>query len=103
MHREYTCRWRAERRTNKGTTTIFAALDVSTCLVVGQCKARYRYQEVLSFLQHSDCHIPADLDIHLAIDNYVTHEYSTVRVWLAQRPHYHVHYKPTYSSWLSQE
>lgn len=85
-----------------GTTTLFAALDVATGEVVGQCKTRHRHQEFLAFLQHLDRTIPENLDIHLIIDNYITHKHSKVRAWLAQRPRYHVHYTPTYSSWLNQ-
>ena len=85
-----------------GTTTLFAALDVSTGEVIGQCKARYRHQEYLSFLRHIDENVPDKLDVHLVIDNYATNKHPKVRAWLAQRPRYHVHYTPTYSSWLNQ-
>ncbi len=85
-----------------GTTTLFAALDVASGEVIGQCKARHRHQEFLSFLRHVDNSVPASLDVHLVIDNYATHKHPKVRAWLAQRPRYHVHYTPTYSSWLNQ-
>ena len=42
------------------------------------------------------------LDIHLVVDNYATHKHVKVRNWLAARPRYHIHYTPTYSSWLNQ-
>ena len=85
-----------------GTTTLFAALDVATGEVIGQCKARHRHQEFLAFLRHIDENIPDELDVHLVIDNYATHKHPKVRAWLAQRSRYHVHYTPTYSSWLNQ-
>ncbi len=85
-----------------GTTTLFAALDVASGAVIAQCKPRHRHQEFLSFLRHLDGNIPADLDVHLIIDNYGTHKHPKVRAWLAARPRYHVHYTPTYASWLNQ-
>jgi transposase len=51
---------------------------------------------------HIDANVPAHLDIHLVVDNYVTHKHGKVKRWLASRPRYHVHYTPTYSSWLNQ-
>jgi putative transposase len=85
-----------------GTTTLFAALDITTGEVLTQCKARHRHQEFLSFLRHIDANVPPDLDVHLVLDNYATHKHPKVRAWLAQRPRYHVHDTPTYSSWLNQ-
>ena len=85
-----------------GTTTLFAALDVATGAVIGQCKRRHRHQEFLQFLRYIDATVPASLDIHLIVDNYATHKHARVKRWLAARPRYHVHYTPTYSSWLNQ-
>jgi len=85
-----------------GTTTLFAALDVATGKVFTQCKRRHRHQEFLQFLRHLDSSVPQHLDIHLILDNYATHKHERVRRWLATRPRYHVHYTPTYSSWLNQ-
>lgn len=85
-----------------GTTTLFAALDVATGAVFTECKPRHRHQEFLSFLRRLDQCIPAELDVHLIVDNYATHKHGKVRTWLAQRPRYHIHYTPTYSSWLNQ-
>ena len=88
--------------TRHGTTTLFAALNVKTGDVLAQCKPRHRHQEFLSFLRHIDANVPADLAVHLIIDNYATHKHAKVKAWLAKRPRYHVHYTPTYSSWLNQ-
>src|SRR5258705_4739658 len=85
-----------------GTTTLFAALDIANGRVFTQCKARHRHQEFLSFLRHIDAAVPPRLDVHLAVDNYATHKHATVKAWLARRPRYHIHYVPTYSSWLNQ-
>jgi transposase len=85
-----------------GTTTLFAALDVKSGEVITQCKPRHRHQEFLSFLRHLDASVPAALDLHLIIDNYATHKHPKVRAWLASHPRYHVHFTPTYSSWLNQ-
>lgn len=85
-----------------GTTTLFAALDVANGQVITQCKARHRHQEFLAFLRHIDASVPKDLEVHLVIDNYATHKHAKVKAWLAKRPRYHIHYTPTYASWLNQ-
>ena len=85
-----------------GTTTLFAALDIANGTVIGQCKARHRHQELLSFLNHLEKSVPAALDVHLVMDNYGTHKHPKVRAWFARRPRFHVHFTPTYASWLNQ-
>ncbi|MBA3891383.1 MAG: IS630 family transposase [Gemmatimonadaceae bacterium] len=85
-----------------GTTTLFAALDVRTGDVIAQCKPRHRHQEFLQFLRHIDANVPAELDVHLIVDNYATHKHAKVKAWLARHPRYHLHFTPTYSSWLNQ-
>jgi transposase len=85
-----------------GTTTLFAALDIATGKVIGKCKRRHRHQEFLAFLKDIEANVPAGLDIHLILDNYATHKHAKVRAWLARHPRYHVHYTPTYASWLNQ-
>ena len=85
-----------------GTTTLFAALDVASGKVLTQCKPRHRHQEFLAFLRHLETEVPARLDVHLILDNYATHKHATVRAWLARHPRFHVHYTPTYASWLNQ-
>ncbi len=85
-----------------GTTTLFAALDVANGAVITQCKRRHRHQEFLQFLRHLDANTPAALDLHLIVDNYATHKHPKVRAWLARRPRFHLHFTPTYSSWLNQ-
>jgi putative transposase len=85
-----------------GTTTLFAALDIASGQVLTQCKRRHRHQEFLQFLRHLEASVPRALDVHLVVDNYATHKHATVRRWLAARPRFHVHYTPTYASWLNQ-
>ncbi len=86
----------------RGTTTLFAALDVATGEVMAQCKTRHRHQEFLAFFRHLDRNVPKACDVHLIIDNYCTHKHAKVKAWLAKRPRYHVHYTPSYASWLNQ-
>jgi transposase len=85
-----------------GTTTLFAALDVATGRVLTKCKRRHRHQEFLQFLRHIEASVPKKLDVHLVVDNYATHKHESVRRWIAARPRFHIHYTPTYSSWLNQ-
>ena len=85
-----------------GTTTLFAALDIASGNVLTQCKQRHRHQEFLQFLNHIEGSVPRELDVHMVVDNYATHKHPKVRRWLAARPRFHVHYTPTYSSWLNQ-
>jgi putative transposase len=85
-----------------GTTNLFAALDIATGQVITQCRSRHRHEEFLLFLRHIEANVPADLDVHLVLDNYGTHKHEKVRLWLAQHPRYQVHFVPTYSSWLNQ-
>ena len=85
-----------------GTTTLFAALDIANGAVLGECKRRHRHQEYLQFLNHVDNNVPAKLDIHMVVDNYATHKHPTVKRWLATHNRWHVHYTPTYASWLNQ-
>jgi putative transposase len=85
-----------------GTITLFAALNIATGQVLTSCKNRHRHQEYLQFLKQVDANVPADLDIHLVVDNYSTHKHPRIKRWLASHPRYQVHYTPTYSSWLNQ-
>jgi transposase len=95
-----------ERRTHDymrhGTTTLFAALDVATGKVIGRLHRRHRSQEFLRFLRTIDASVPADLDVHLIMDNYGTHKTPAVQRWLARHPRFHVHFTPTSASWLNQ-
>jgi transposase len=95
-----------ERRTpdyfRHGTTTLFAALDVATGKVIAQCFPRHRSQEFRKFLDLLDQSVPADLQVHLVLDNYATHKTALIQRWLLKRPRYHLHFTPTHASWLNQ-
>ena len=96
----------AERRSHDyqrhGTTSLFAALDVASGAVIGKCFARHRAKEFLSFLRQIEAAVPADLELHLVMDNYATHKTPAIKRWLAKRPHWHIHFTPTGASWLNQ-
>ena len=75
---------------------------VATGKVLAQSQSRHRHQEFLSFLQQIDGNVPKQLAIHLIIDNYCTHQHAKVKEWLARRPRFHLHFTPTYASWINQ-
>ena len=85
-----------------GTTTLFAALDVASGGVIGSLHRRHRTDEFLKFMRKIDASVPSELEIHLVMDNYVTHKTKRTRTWLARHPRFHVHFTPTYSSWINQ-
>ncbi len=85
-----------------GTTTLFAALDIATGEIIGRCFPRHRAKEFLKFLRTIEANVPADLDVHLVIDNYATHKTSAIRNWFAAHPRWHIHFTPTSASWLNQ-
>ncbi len=84
-----------------GTATLFAALDVLTGKVIGQCPPRHRHEEFLKFLRTIDREVPTGLKVHLILDNYSTHTHENVKTWLAKHPRFHLHFIPTLSSWLN--
>ncbi len=85
-----------------GTTTLFLALDTAKGTVIGRCRRRHRHQEYLDFLRQIEQNVPPKLDVHIIVDNYATHKHPQVQRWLAARPRFHVHFTPTYASWLNQ-
>src|ERR1700746_2062465 len=94
-----------ERRTHDykrhGTTSLFAALDLKTGRVIGQLHRRHRSQEFRCFLDTLDANVPAKLSVHIVLDNYGTHKTALIRNWFAKRPRFHVHFTPTYGSWIN--
>ncbi len=84
-----------------GTTTLFAALDVATGTVLGQCLPKHRHEEFLVFLRTIDRNVLKALQVHLILDNYHTHKHPETKAWLAQHPRFHLHFTPTSSSWLN--
>jgi transposase len=85
-----------------GTTTLFAALDIANGEVLTDCRPHHRHQEFLAFLRLIDSNVPAELNVHLVLDNYATHKHAKVKAWLARHPRYQLHFVPTYASWLNQ-
>ena len=85
-----------------GTTTLFAALNVATGKMIGQCMKRHRHQEWLKFLRRIDAETLSHLDVHLIADNYATHKHPKVKAWLERHRRFHMHFTPTSSSWLNQ-
>ena len=84
-----------------GTTDLFAALDVKAGTVIGACKGRHRAVEFRAFLDQVETLVPADLDVHLVLDNAATHKAKLIRDWLLKRPRWHLHFTPTSASWLN--
>jgi transposase len=86
-----------------GTSSLFAALDVRVGRVVGRCyRRRHRAEEFRAFLTAVDAVVPADLEVHVVLDNASIHKAPPVRAWLAGHLRYHLHFTPTASSWLNQ-
>src|SRR5215204_1195879 len=94
-----------ERRTHDyvrhGTTNLYAALDVASGKVISQLTARHRAVEFRRFLAHLDCSVPADLTVHVIVDNSSTHKTPAIQRWLVAHPRFQLHFTPTYSSWLN--
>lgn len=94
-----------ERRTHDykrhGTTTLFAALNAQSGDVITQFHQRHRSAQFRAFLDLIDARVPRELDVHIIMDNYGTHKTPLIRNWFAKRPRFHVHFTPTYGSWLS--
>jgi len=84
-----------------GTTTLFGALSTLDGKVIGDCMPRHRHQEFIRFLKKIDCETPAELDLHLIVDNYSTHKHPRVKTWLKRHPRFHLHFTPTSCSWLN--
>ncbi|MFZ5871977.1 MAG: IS630 family transposase [Actinomycetota bacterium] len=84
-----------------GTTTLFAAMNVLTGAVIGQCLPRHRHEEFLKFLKTIDAEVPKGLAVHLILDNYSTHKHQDVQRWLRRHKRFHLHFTPTSSSWLN--
>jgi DNA-binding CsgD family transcriptional regulator/transposase len=84
-----------------GTTTLFAALEMAEGSVIATCMDRHRHQEWIKFLNRIDRQTPAELDLHLIVDNYATHKHPRVKAWLKRHRRFHCHFVPTSSSWLN--
>jgi transposase len=84
-----------------GTTSLFAAMDVSNGTVISRCQRRHRHQEWLKFLNVIKASVPGDKEVHLICDNYATHKHQKVKAWAKRNPRFHFHFTPTSASWLN--
>jgi len=84
-----------------GTSSLYAALNLTTGTVIGSLHARHRSTEFLAFLKKIDAEVPADLDCHVVLDNASTHKPPAVKRWLTSHPRFVLHFTPTSSSWLN--
>ncbi len=95
-----------EKRTHDyvrhGTTSLFAAFNTADGTVISSLHRRHRTVEFKKFLTKIDREVPDHLDVHLVCDNYGTHKSPAIIAWLAAHPRFHIHYTPTYSSWINQ-
>ena len=94
-----------ERQTHNyirnGTLDLFAALNVATGEVIARCKQQHRAQDFVAFLRELDDHVDPGLEIHVVLDNLSTHKAPPVHRWMLRNPRFHLHFTPTYSSWLN--
>ncbi len=84
-----------------GTTNLYAALDVASGQVISEITNRHRAEEFRRFLNTIDKAVPEHLEIHVVLDNSSTHKTPSIQRWLLRHPRFHVHFTPTYSSWLN--
>ena len=84
-----------------GTSSLYAALDLTTGKVIGALHGRHRAQEFVAFLKTIDANVPTDLDVHFVLDNASTHKTPAVQRWLTAHPRFVVHFTPTRASWLN--
>ena len=94
-----------ERQTHNyirnGTLDLFAALNVATGEVIARCKQQHRAQDFVAFLRDLDEHVEPGLEVHVVVDNLSTHKAPPVHRWMLRNPRFHLHFTPTYSSWLN--
>jgi transposase len=84
-----------------GTSSLYAALDLTTGKVIGALHSRHRAIEFKRFLSSIDAEVPANLDVHIVLDNSSTHKTPAIRKWLTAHPRFVLHFTPTSSSWLN--
>lgn len=94
-----------ERRTHNyirnGTLDLFAALNVATGEVLARCKQQHRAQDFVAFLRDIEASVESELEIHVVLDNLSAHKAPPVHRWLLRHPRFHLHFTPTYGSWLN--
>jgi transposase len=92
---------RSHDYTRHGTTNLYAALNLASGMVISQLTPRHRAIEFKRFLVRIDAVVPVGLDVHVICDNSSTHKTPEIRRWLLRHPRFHLHFTPTYSSWLN--
>lgn len=96
----------AERRSHDcrrhGTSSLFAALNAATGAVLTDTRHRHRVKEFRAFLDQIESEVPPDLEVHVVMDNLSTHKAPSIKRWFARHPRFHVHFTPTYASWINQ-
>jgi transposase len=92
---------RSHDYTRHGTTNLYAALNLASGMVIAQLTARHRAAEFKRFLVRIEQAVPAGLDVHVICDNASTHKTPAIQRWLVAHPRVHLHFTPTYSSWLN--
>jgi transposase len=85
-----------------GTLSLYAALNTATGEVLGKTTARHTSAEFVAFLEDLLATQPPKRQVHLIVDNLSAHKTKAVAAFLAAHPRLHIHYTPTYSSWLNQ-
>ena len=94
-----------ERRTHdyvrNGTTNLYAALNVASGQVIADMTPRHRAEEFRRFLNLIEASVPEGFEVHLVLDNSSTHKTPSIQRWLVRHPRFHLHFTPTYSSWLN--
>jgi transposase len=94
-----------ERQTHNylrhGTLDLFAALDIVSGKVIARCSKQHRAKEFIEFLREIDRSVPSHLEVHVVLDNLATHKTPAVHRWLLRHLRFHLHFTPTYASWLN--
>jgi transposase len=84
-----------------GVTTLYAAMDVKSGLVIGDCQPRHRAREFIAFLRRIDRIVKKHLAVHVVLDNSSTHKTAEVNAWLDKHPRFKLHFTPTSASWMN--
>ena len=84
-----------------GTIDLYAALNLATGVVTHQLTARHRAIEFQKFLNVIDRTVPADLTVHVVLDNSSTHKTPAIQRWLVRHPRFEFYFTPTSSSWMN--
>jgi transposase len=84
-----------------GTVDLFAALDIARGTVISDIRASHNQDDFIAFLNKINREVPAELDVHIILDNLSTHKTPKVQRWLLRHRRFHLHFTPTYGSWMN--